>query len=214
MIISLTGLFLISFLIVHLTGNLMLFKDDGGASFNAYANFMSTSSFVKLAEIILILGFGLHIYTAWRLTRYNKQVRPQDYAYNRPDVNSPWIARNMGFIGSMILIFLLIHLYNFWFKYKFQADMSLVNNGDYKNLYLFVKTTFIEEWWISILYVVAMVFVGLHLAHGFESSLQTLGIQHKKYTPMLKKMGLIIAIIIPAGFTIMPLYFLGKYWWN
>ncbi|MDM8568713.1 succinate dehydrogenase cytochrome b subunit [Thiotrichales bacterium HSG1] len=212
MIMSLTGLFLISFLVIHLTGNLMLFKSDDGASFNAYAHFMSTSSFIKLAEIILVLGFGLHIYTSWRLSRYNKQVRPQNYVYSRPDINTSWTARNMGFLGSMLLIFLLIHLYNFWFKYKFQADIPLVNNGDYKDLYLFVKTTFVEEWWISILYIVAMIFLGLHLAHGFESSLQTLGIQHKKYTPMLKRVGLLFAIIVPIGFAIMPFYFLGKWW--
>ncbi|MBE9563319.1 MAG: succinate dehydrogenase cytochrome b subunit, partial [Proteobacteria bacterium] len=184
----------------------------GGASFNAYAHFMSTSIFIKLAEVILVLGFGFHIYTAWRLTKYNKQVRPQDYAYSRPDVSSSWTARNMGFVGSMILIFMLIHLYNFWFKYKFQTDIPLIINGDYKDLYLFLKTTFIEEWWISILYVVSMVFFGLHLAHGFESSLQTLGIQHKKYTPMLKKVGLLFAIIVPTGFAVMPLYFLGQHW--
>jgi len=210
MIMSLTGLFLISFLLVHLTGNLMLFKSDNGAAFNAYANFMSTSSFILLAEIILILGFGFHIYTAWRLTRYNKQVRPQAYIYHS-NVNSSWTARNMGFVGSMILIFLLIHLYNFWFKYKFQTDIPLVANGDYKDLYWFVKMTFTKEWWISILYIVAMVFFGLHLAHGFESSLQTLGIQHKKYTPMLKKVGILIAIVIPASFAIMPLYFLWQF---
>ena len=211
MIMSLTGLFLISFLVIHLTGNLMLFKEDGGAAFNAYAHFMSTSSIIKLVELFLVLGFGFHVYTAWRLTKYNKQVRPQDYAYNRSDVNSAWIARNMGFVGSMILIFLLIHLYNFWFKYKFMAGMPMIATGDYKDLYLFVKITFIEEWWISIFYIIAMIFLGLHLAHGFESSLQTLGLYHKKYTPMLKKLGLLFAIIIPAGFAIMPLYFLSQF---
>ncbi|MDM8564282.1 succinate dehydrogenase cytochrome b subunit [Candidatus Halobeggiatoa sp. HSG11] len=211
MIMSLTGLFLISFLVIHLTGNLMLFKDDGGASFNAYAHFMSTSSFIKLAEIFLVLGFGMHIYTAWRLTRYNKQVRPQAYAYSRPEVNSPWTARYMGFVGSIMLIFLLIHLYHFWFKYKFQIEVPAT--GDYKDLYLLVQTTFVKEWWISVLYIVSMVFFGLHLVHGFESSLQTLGIQHKKYTPMLKKVGLLFAIIVPMGFAVMPLYFIGVYWW-
>ncbi len=211
MIMSLTGLFLISFLVIHLTGNLMLFKGDGGAEFNAYANFMSTSSIIKLVEIFLVLGFGLHIYTAWRLTKYNKQVRPQDYVYNRSDVSSSWISRNMGFVGSIVLIFLLIHLYNFWFKYKFLAGMPMIATGEYKDLYLFLKITFIEEWWISIFYVVSMIFFGLHLAHGFESSLQTLGLYHKKYTPILKKLSLLFAIIVPAGFAVMPLYFLSQF---
>jgi len=185
-LMSMTGLFLISFLVVHLTGNLMLFKDDNGVAFNAYAHFMSTAGIIRVAELILVLGFVLHIYTAWRLTRHNRQTRPQDYIYSRPDINSSWFSRNMGITGSVVLIFLLTHLHHFWFKYKFQADIPLAAGTD----------------------IVAMVFLGFHLAHAFESAFQTLGIHHKKYTPFLKKLGVLFAIIVPAGFATMPIYFL------
>ena len=206
-LMSLTGFFLISFLLVHLTGNLMLFKNDGGTAFNAYANFMSTAGIVRVAEIILVLGFLLHIFVAWQLTRHNQQTRPQHYAYTRPDTNSAWTSRNMGILGSIILIFLLIHLYNFWFQYKFHADIPLVPDAGYKDMYWLVQKVFIEEWWYSILYIVAMVFLGFHLAHGFESAFQTLGIHHQKYTPFIKKLGLLFAIVVPAGFASMPIYF-------
>lgn len=210
-LMSLTGLFLISFLIVHLTGNLMLFKPDGGATFNAYAHFMSTNSIVRVAEIILVLGFMLHIYTAWQLTRHNQQTRPQNYAYSRPNANSSWASRNMGIAGSIVLIFLVIHLYNFWFQYKFQANIPLVPGTDYKDMYWLVQKVFIEEWWFAILYIVAMVFLGFHLAHGFESAFQTLGLHHKKYTPLIKNFGVFFAIVVPAGFAAMPIYLLGRY---
>ena len=210
-LMSLTGLFLISFLIVHLIGNLMLFKFDNGAAFNAYTHFMSNAGIIRVVELLLVLGFVLHIYTAWKLTRHNQQTRPQGYAYSRPDANSSWASRNMGFAGSMVLIFLVIHLYNFWFQYKFQPDIPLAPGTDYKNMYLVVQTMFIQEWWFTILYIIAMIFLGFHLAHGFESAFQTLGIHHKKYTPFIKKLGILFAIIVPAAFAIIPLYILGRY---
>ncbi len=207
-LMSITGFFLILFLIVHISGNLLLFKGDGGVAFNAYAHFMSTAMILRVAEIILVLGFGLHIYTAWLLTRHNTQSRPQNYVYTQPQANSSWFSRNMGLAGSIVLIFLLVHLHNFWFRYKFQAEIPLVAGGDYKDMYWLVKTVFIQEWWYSILYIVAMVFLSFHLVHGFESAFQTLGINHKKYTPLIKTIGLLFAIVVPAGFAAMPIYFL------
>ncbi len=206
-LMSLTGFFLISFLMVHITGNLLLFKGDGGAAFNAYAHFMSTALILRIAEIVLVLGFGLHILTAWLLTQHNNQSRPQGYVHSHEEVNSSWFSRNMGLAGLMILIFLLVHLHNFWFRYKFQAEIPLVAGTDYRDMYWLVKTVFIQEWWFSILYLVAMVFLGFHLIHGFESAFQTLGINHKKYTPLIKTIGVLFAIIVPACFASMPIYF-------
>ena len=206
-LMSFTGLFLISFLLVHLIGNLMLFNADNGAIFNAYAHFMSTAKIIRIAEIILVFAFGLHIYTAWQLTQHNHRTRSHDYICKRPDSNSSWTSRNMGVAGTIVLIFLVIHLHNFWFRYKFQADIPLVAGTNYKDMYWLVQEIFTKEWWFSIFYLVAMVFFGFHLTHGFESALQTLGINHRKYTPLLKKVGLILAIVIPGGFATMPIYF-------
>ncbi len=207
-LMSMTGLFLISFLLVHLAGNLMLFKDDHGAAFNAYAHFMSTAGVIRVAEIILVLGFVLHIYSAWKLTRHNRQTRPQDYVCSHPSANSRWFSRNMGITGSVVLIFLVMHLHNFWYRYKFRGDIPQAAGTDYKDMYWLAQTVFQQEWWIAILYIVAMVFLGFHLAHAFESAFQTLGFHHKKYTPLIQKLGLLFAIGIPAGFAAMPIYFL------
>ncbi len=206
-LMSITGLFLISFLIVHLTGNLMLFKNDNGAAFNAYAHFMSTAGIIRVAEIVLVLGFLLHIYTAWKLTQHNRQTRPQNYTYSRPDANSSWFSRYAGITGSMIFIFLAIHLHNFWFRYKFQTDIPLAVGTDYKDMYWLAQTVFQQEWWFALLYIIAMIFLGFHLIHGFESAFQTLGIHHKKYTPLVQKLGILFAIAVPVGFAAMPIYF-------
>ncbi|MCK5664126.1 MAG: succinate dehydrogenase cytochrome b subunit, partial [Thiotrichaceae bacterium] len=178
------------------------------AMFNAYAHFMSTAGIIRIAEIILVLGFVLHIYSAWKLTQYNKQTRPQDYICNRADVNSTWFSRNMGLTGSMVLIFLVTHLHNFWYRYKFQAEIPQAAGTDYNDMYWLVQTVFQQEWWFAILYVVAMVFLGFHLAHAFESAFQTLGINHKKYTPLIQILGVLFAIVVPLSFAAMPLYFL------
>lgn len=207
-LMSLTGLFLISFLIVHLVGNLLLFKADNGAMFNAYAHFMSTALIIRMAEIVLVLGFVLHIYSAWKLTQYNKKSRPHDYVCNRPDANSSWFSRNMGITGSGVLIFLVTHLHHFWYRYKFQGDLPIAAGTDYHDMYWLVQTFFQQEWWSALLYIIAMIFLSFHLLHAFESAFQTLGLHHKKYTPLLQKIGVLFAITVPAGFAVMPLYFL------
>lgn len=207
-IMSVTGLFLIAFLVVHLIGNLLLFKADGGATFNAYAHFMSTAFVIRIAEIILVFGFVIHIYTAWRLNRYNQTIRCQDYIYNCPNANSSWSSRHMGLTGSVVLVFLVVHLHNFWFRYHVQTDLPRVVGTEYKSMYLLTKVIFQQEWWFAVWYIVAMVLLGFHLTHGFASAFQTLGLQHKKYTPLIQTIGLLVAIMVPIGFAAMPLYFL------
>ena len=117
-VMSITGLFLCSFLVVHLIGNLQLFKNDGGNAFNIYSHFMATNPIIRTMEIVLLLGFVFHIWDAIALTRRNKAARPVGYAHNRPSENSNWSSRNMGLLGTVILVFLIIHLYNFFIPTK------------------------------------------------------------------------------------------------
>ncbi len=204
-LMALTGFFLISFLIVHLTGNFLLFKGDDGVAFNAYTHFMSTTGMIRIIELVLLVGFLLHFYIAWRTTRHNQQTRLQNYFYNNPSASSSWASRNMGLIGLGILIFLIIHLHNFWFRYKFQADIPLVQGTNYKDMLWLVQTIFIKEWWFTIIYILAMILLSFHLIHGFESAFQSLGLNHKKYTPFIKKIGVLFAILIPASFAMIPI---------
>jgi succinate dehydrogenase / fumarate reductase cytochrome b subunit len=206
-VMSLTGLFLITFLIVHVSGNMLLFKDDGGEAFNLYANFMTTTPLVQIASYILYTGIILHVIYSLILSIKNKTARPVGYKLANPDQNSSWKSRNMGILGTIVLIFLIIHLRSFWYEMHY-GDMPTQDYGGVivEDLYTVVKASF-SQWWYSLLYVLAMVGLGFHLAHGFWSAFQTLGLNHKKYTPMIKKLGLAFAIIVPLLFASMPVYF-------
>lgn len=208
-LVSVTGLFLCSFLVVHLVGNLQLFNETGDA-FNIYSHFMATNPIIRTMEIVLVLGFGFHIYEALVLTRRNQSVRKVDYAYNRPEDNSNWSSRNMGLLGTVILVFLIIHLYNFFWRARFgEPNMIPIEGTEYDDLYSVVVQSF-HLWWYVLIYVLGQIALGFHLYHGFQSAFQTLGLNHKKYTPFLQKFGAFFSIVVPAGFASMPLYFFIK----
>ena len=205
-VMSLTGLFLITFLVVHVSGNMLMFKDDGGEAFNLYAQFMTTNPLIIMASYILYTGIILHVIYALILSVYNKSARPVGYALANPEQNSSWKSRNMGILGTIVLIFLIIHLRAFWYEMKF-GDIPTVNYAgvEVRNLYIVMEVAF-SQWWIVVLYVLAMIGLAFHLAHGFWSAFQTLGLQHKKYSPLIKNLGYIFAIVVPLLFAIMPIY--------
>lgn len=209
-IMSLTGLFLITFLIVHVSGNTLLFRNDGGEAFNLYAQFMTTNPLVSAASIILYSGIILHVIYALVLSIRNKNARPVGYAVAHPNQNSSWKSRNMGILGTIVLIFLIIHMRSFWYEMRF-GELPTVNyaGAEVKDLYTIVSAAF-TQWWYVAIYVLAMVGLGYHLAHGFWSAFQTLGLQHKKYSPFIKKVGLAFAIVVPLLFASMPIYFFIK----
>jgi succinate dehydrogenase / fumarate reductase cytochrome b subunit len=206
-VMSITGLFLCSFLVIHLIGNLALFKDDGGAAFNTYSHFMGHNPLIRVMEFVLLAGFVFHIWDAIALTRRNKAARSQGYAMNRPQDNSNWSSRNMGLLGTVILVFLIIHLYNFFLPTKTGGlDQVMVDGVMIDNLYIRVAESF-KIWWYVVLYVLSMIALAYHLMHGFQSAFQTLGINHKKYTPAIKTIGYAFSVLVCLGFAAMPLYF-------
>jgi len=209
-IMSLTGLFLCTFLVVHLVGNLQLFKHDQGVAFNTYSHFMGTNPVIRTIEWGLVLGFGFHIFEAFALTRRNKSARGHGYAQWHAEQNSEWTSRNMGILGSIILIFLIVHLYNFFWRARFGGLEKIggenVETRNLDNLYVAVVSSF-HVWWYVLLYVAAQISLGYHLWHGFRSGFQTLGLNHRKYTPVIKYVGYGFAIIVSATFAAMPLYF-------
>ena len=205
---SLTGLFLVSFLLVHLSGNFLLFIGDEGAAFNVYSNFMSTAPIIRVLEIGLLAGFLIHMITAIILTYKNKSARPIAYAVSNDNKKVSWFSKNMGLSGSIVLVFLIIHLLNFYFPYHY-GRMNYVNidGEEIKDMFFLVSTVFKQEWWYSVLYLLALILLGFHLQHGFASAFQTLGLEHKKYSPIIVGLGNIISVILPLGFATMPLYF-------
>lgn len=206
-IMSITGLFLCSFLVIHLVGNLQLFNNDGGAAFNIYSRFMGTNPIIRTMEIVLLLGFLFHIYDAIVITRRNKAARPVGYVNSHPEENSTWASRNMGLLGTVILVFLVIHLWNFFVPARFGGlEGVVIEDVEYDNLYLRVVQSF-QIWWYVALYVISMVALAYHLIHGFQSAFQSLGLNHKKYTPFIQKFGYAFSVIVCLGFAIIPLYF-------
>jgi len=206
-VMSLTGLFLSTFLIIHMAGNLQLFKDDGGRAFNEYTYFMTHNPLIITVSYLLYASILVHALMSIILTRHNRASRPVKYAYSRPEANSPWSSRNMGILGTVLLVFIIIHMRTFWYEMHFgSVPMAEYDGQQYKDLYAVVKVAF-SEWWYVLLYVISMAAVGFHLAHGFQSGFQTMGIRHPKYTPIIEAVGkYFFAIIIPAAFAAMPVY--------
>lgn len=210
LVMSLTGLFLIIFLVVHLIGNLQLLKDDGGLSFNAYAYFMTTNPLIKAASIGLYFFILLHAVQGILLAIKNRKARgPHRYAVQSSE-NTSFASRQMALLGILILAFLGIHLGDFWYQMKFTSNLSMVENTilgfAVKDLYAKVRMTFSQPWFV-IVYVISMAVLALHLWHGFQSAFQTLGLHHRKYTPLIQVIGKVYAILIPLGFAIIPIVF-------
>ena len=206
LVMSLTGIFLITFLPVHLLGNLLLLNDDGGVSFNEYAQFMTTNPLIKTVSYGLYAFIVIHTFQGIALWYQNKNSRQSRYAV-KATTNSSWASRNMGPLGMIVLIFIVVHMVQFWLKMKMGTlDMVEINGAQVKDLYAPVYAAF-KNLFFVVFYVVCMGFIGMHLSHGFQSAFQTLGLNHKKYTPLIQGLGTAYSILIPLGFAIIPLYF-------
>lgn len=203
---ALTGLFLILFLIVHLLGNLTLLKDpaEAAGAFNAYTEFMTSFPLIKITSYLLYFSILFHAVDGILiLANQNRKARPINYAYSKPGRNSIWASRNMGVLGTAILVFIVLHMGNFWFKYKF-TELPLDPEG-LPDMYGVVISSFQTGWYTAI-YVLSMIILGFHLWHGFESAFQTLGINHPRYLPAIKLVGRAYAVIVPAMFAMIPIY--------
>lgn len=205
LIMALTGLFLITFLVVHLAGNLQLLKDDGGRAFNEYAAFMTTNTIIRITSIVLYASILIHVIWSLMLTIHNRRARGSE-RYKVVDSSSPWTSRNMGLLGTIVLIFLVIHLKDFWAQMHWGGIAKATYEGkEYKDLYKIVELAFSQGWYVA-LYTVCMVGLSFHLWHGFGSAFQTLGLNHVKYNPLIKFVGRAFAIIIPALFALIPIW--------
>jgi len=204
LLMSLTGLFLISFLTIHLIGNLSLFKGDEGVAFNTYAAFMSTNPLIGTVSYLLYAGILLHVFVAVVLYFQNKSARPVTYKEQKGSANSSWESRSMTLLGMLILAFILLHLKDFWWQYKHDGGYVFTTDAEgNRDIYMLVIEQFKNPVIVGI-YLVGLVALFLHLKHGFWSAFQTLGLDHKKYTPLIKALGLIYAIVVPLGFAAMP----------
>ncbi len=207
---SITGLFLMVFLLVHLSINLLLIFDDTGELFNLGANFMATNPIIKVVEPVLAIGFLLHMMYAGSLTVANWKARPVKYATVDQKKSSTWASRNMFVLGMLILVFLVLHIMNFYWKIKVTHDVpeAVVNGVHMHDTYTLVSSLFIEHIAYSIVYILGGILLGMHLAHGFWSAFQTIGWSSDIWRKRIEVIGKIYAFVIAAGFCIIPLYFI------
>ncbi|MEN9292064.1 MAG: hypothetical protein RLZZ357_1908 [Bacteroidota bacterium] len=260
---ALTGLFLCTFLIGHLLGNLQLILktgEEGRRAFNEYAYFMGHNPFIKILSYVTYAAVLIHIIDGILLTIQNRKARPVRYAYSKPGANSSSASRSMAILGTLILVFLATHMANFWWKMKVKEDVPLhtytlemknqmmgaantelyythvpgvqpipkdPNNIIEKGTDLYIKGTNVKvaegyrdlhtlvmdffsksknegALFAVLFYVISMIVLAYHLLHGFQSAFQSLGFNHPKYTPLIKKLGAAFAILVPLLFAIIP----------
>ena len=226
---ALTGLFLCTFLVVHLIGNLQLLYDDNGESFNVYAKFMTTFPLIKIVSYLLYFSILFHSVDGFILMAKNRKARPIKYAYNKPNANSALNSRIMGILGSLVLIFIITHMAMYWGEMHFGGlEMISYETGQViskeawealplmeqelyvKDLYPLVKASYTTGVWglpgiaWVIVYVVAQFILGFHLFHGIQSAFQSLGVRHTRYTPIIKGVGKTFAVLMAIGFSVIP----------
>ena len=207
LVMGFTGIFLILFLIVHVGLNACIWANDGGEMFNKGAHFMGANLVPRILEIGLFVGLLLHIVQGYMLTVQNKKARSVGYAVSYKE-GSKWYSRSMAILGSLILIFLSVHLSNFWFPNRSAQGLSL---GGEIDLYAKMRETFSGSDITTILTIVTYLLgcgaLGYHLAHGFQSAFKTLGVHNKRYHQMIAAIGFAFSIVVCIAFAMMPLSF-------
>ena len=196
---SLTGLFLISFLLVHMSINALIFYNDGGKIFTIGAHFMATNPIIRTIEIVLILGFVIHIIQGLLLWKKNRNARPVQYAYNKPAKGVTWYSRSMALLGTLIMLFLVVHTSNFWIPNRIHQFKT----GEELPLYEMMVEKFQNPIEV-IIYSFGCFALFWHLYHGFKSALTSLGIDHPKWNPIFAFLCNSFSITIPFVLFMMP----------
>lgn len=196
---GLTGIFLISFLLVHCGVNAMIFFNDGGDTFNEAAEFMGTNWVIRTVEIGLFAGLIWHIIQGLFLWNDNAKKRKIKYGRTAGNANSTWYSRSMGLLGTLLLFFLIIHIKHFWITSRLTDQIT----SGQTTLFAEMKTVFADGW-VVIIYVLACISLAYHLLHGFASAFQSLGINHPAYNPIIKQLGICFSIVVSLLFAAMP----------
>ena len=202
-VMALTGIFLILFLIIHVSLNACIWANDGGVMFNEGAHFMGSTIVPRVLEIGLIAGFLIHIIQGIVLELQNRSKRKKGYAVAMGNKGSKWYSRSMGLLGTLILIFLVIHVSHFWIPNRNNQGWLL---GEEINLYEKMKLVF-QNGLVVVVYILGCISLAWHLLHGFQSAFRTVGVNNKKYLGLLHGIGIGFSIIVPLAFALMPLSF-------
>ena len=213
---GLTGIFLVTFLVVHVGINACIWANDGGEMFNKAAHFMGSMVVIRILEVGLFVFIFIHIIQGLSLEISNRSKRGVGYAVGYGNKGSKWYSRSMGLLGTLILLFLILHWINFWIPSRFSSvgvrdemgmELTQTYNGvQMHDLYSLMRITF-QELWVVIVYVLGCISLGYHLAHGFQSAFRSLGVHNKRYNGMLTGIGYGFSIIVCLAFAMMPISF-------
>ncbi|MCH8557717.1 MAG: succinate dehydrogenase cytochrome b subunit [Balneolia bacterium] len=207
---GLTGIFLTLFLVAHLSGNLSLLIPDGGEAFNRYADFLhDLGPLLWIAEIILVALFLIHAYIGISIYRNKKKARPVDYKYYKSQggpSKQNFASKSMLISGSVILLFVILHVMHFKYHlFSPETYMTSYNGEEMVDLARHVEVAFLNPWIVAA-YSFVMILIGVHLKHGVWSAFISLGAKNPKITPVLYVVGGVVAVLLAAGFLLLPLY--------
>lgn len=208
-VMALTGLFLISFLVIHLGLNATIWANDGGKMFNTGAHFMGSMIVIRMMEIVLFAGLIAHIIQGLLLATKNDKKRAVGYQVNYGNRGSKWYSRSMGLLGTLLLLFLIMHMYHFWIPSRFGgiANIQPLQEDSitgYHNLFLEMIIVF-QNPIVVVLYVLGCISLTYHLMHGFQSAFRTIGVHNNRYLSAVNILGNSFSIIVGLGFSMMPI---------
>jgi len=214
-VMALSGLFLISFLVVHAGLNSCIFNDlpifnpeDNGSMFNRAASFMGDSYVIRIIEIGLFAFFLLHIIQGYAVEISNRKKRKQGYKIGLGNRGSTWMSRSMAILGTLIFLYLIMHISQFWVPSRITGGLQeaeYFNNGKhYHNLFLKMYETF-QSGLVVVLYLIGVIALFFHLIHGFHAAFRSIGVYNKKYLSLLKGLGYGFSVIVCLLFALMPI---------
>lgn len=202
-IVGATGLFLVLFLVVHAYVNAMIFWMDDGRHFTEAAGFMGGNVAVRILEIGLFAFLILHMVQGLSLAAQNAKRRNTRYQVSAGNATSKWYSRSMGLLGTLILLFLILHLYHFWAPNRYGQAFDIAWKEE--DLYHKMLLVF-SQLWVVVVYVLGCISLAWHLMHGFYSGFQTFGLTTHRYKNIIRSVGVGFAVVVPAIFASMPVY--------
>lgn len=204
LVMGLTGLFLISFLVVHVGVNACIWANDNGEMFNKAAHFMGATVVIRIMEVGLFVGIFLHIIQGYFLTANNQAKRKIGYEVPMGNKGSKWYSRSMGLLGTILLLFFILHWWHFWIPSRFTGVVQTTIDGkEMHDMYTLMKITF-SELWVVVIYVIACFSLFWHLLHGFQSSFRTMGLSNNRHIAIVQALGVGFSVIVPLAFAMMP----------
>jgi succinate dehydrogenase / fumarate reductase, cytochrome b subunit len=197
-VMALTGLALVGFLVAHLSGNLLIYRGEGGEAFDAYESMLSSNPLLPIAEIGLLALFVIHIVLAFRLSMQNRESRRDRYAVRASRGEKTLASASMLATGIVILFFLVIHVWDF------RIGKMSANEG--YSMAAMVKARLQTPVGAGI-YGLSMIALGLHVSHAFGSAFHTLGLKHPRFNPVIGRLSVALAVLLALGFASFPIYF-------